>query len=201
MNGTKILYVNRTMNADALTIIVFAKKSDKFNENIIWKVIDDIKPRSCCMVTFRSDMVVYAIHNAACYKTAYTPAIFGRRFCVTEDKNGVTLVEDGNSSSTNSIEIRSNIKSPKDIDVCLNNDGRDLLVQKSVKFDQIAKFSPVDKLYFGIVAEANEGENLCQAVLTSDIFFEVDIKDKEEITIGLYGNKDDGFRFRVENEK
>ena len=50
-------------------------------------------------------------------------------------------------------------------------------------------------------SEIQEGDQLSSAVLNSDSFFEQDLEGMSEVTVGLYGNAQDGYMFKIDSWK
>ena len=57
------------------------------------------------------------------------------------------------------------------------------------------------KLYWGLASEIQEGAQISSAVLNSDQFFEQDLEGVSEVTVSLYGNAEDGYQFKLENQR
>lgn len=60
---------------------------------------------------------------------------------------------------------------------------------------------PRPKLYWGLAFNIREGEPLESADIVSDSLFEQDLEGVTEVTVGLYGNAEDGYQFRVDSWK
>lgn len=129
------------------------------------------------------------------------PAVIGSRFCVAKDSTGIVLRADGNASSTTAIDVCSDIQTPGGVSVSLYKDGRVVMTKQVVSYNQKATFVLHPKLYWGLASEIQEGDQLSSAVLNSDSFFEQDLEGVSEVTVGLYGNPEEGYRFEVESQK
>ena len=76
-----------------------------------------------------------------------------------------------------------------------------MMTKKIVAYDQKATFVLHTKLYWGLASEIQEGDQLSSAVLNSDSFFEQDLEGMSEVTVGLYGNAQDGYMFKIDSWK
>ncbi len=76
-----------------------------------------------------------------------------------------------------------------------------MMTKKIVAYGQKATFVLHPKLYWGLASEIQEGEQLSSAVLNSTSFYELDLEGLTEVTIGLYGNAQSGYDFKVDSKK
>ena len=69
-------------------------------------------------------------------------------------------------------------------------------------YDQKATFVLHPKLYWGPgLRKSRRGTSVSSAVLNSDSFFEQDLEGMSEVTVGLYGNAQDGYMFKIDSWK
>ncbi|WNX84579.1 hypothetical protein RWV98_18700 [Agathobaculum sp. NTUH-O15-33] len=205
MNSTvKLHYVNRSLNLDKPKIFVFAKNElptfDALKDGIAWKVIDKVGRESACTFSFPIETMVRASWDNGTCNTKSLSVCTGQRYIVTEDDTGIVLLADGSATDTRSIDVVSDIHTHDGISVDLYKDGRILMSKRIVAYGQKATFELHPKLYWGVASEIQEGEDLSSAVLNSDSFFEQNLEGITEATIGLYGNAQDGYMFKVESQ-
>ena len=204
-NQIKITYVNRSMNEDLPKIFLFLKNEiptfDALKDGVAWRVIPDVGRGSQCTVTYPIETAVSASWNDHACRTAMLTASIGKRYHIVEDGTGITIDEDGNAANTRSIDVANDIRVPGGISVDLYKDGKLMMRKKTVAYDQKAIFVLHPKLYWGLASEIQEGDQLSSAVLNSDSFFEQDLEGVSEVTVGLYGNPEEGYRFEVESQK
>ena len=204
-SNIKITYVNRSMNQDLPKIFLFLKNEiptfDVLRDGVAWRVIEDVGHGSSCKLNYPIETEVSASWNDHTCQTAMLLSAIGKRYCVVEDETGITIVEDGNAGNTRSIDVASQIHVTNGISVDLYKDGKLMMRKKTVAYDQKATFVLHPKLYWGLASEIQEGEQLSSAVLNSDSFFEQDLEGVTEVTVGLYGNAQDGYRFAIESQK
>ena len=203
--NVKITYVNHSMNLDQPAVFLFAKNEiptfDALRDGVAWRVITKIGRSSSCTFNFPIATQINASWNDGCCHTATMPAQIGSKFCVTKDDTGIVLLGDGNAASTTAIDVRNDIQTPGGISVNLYKDGRIMMTKKIVAYDQKATFILHPKLYWGLASEIQEGDQLSSAVLNSDSFFEQDLEGVSEAVVGLYGNAQDGYHFKVDSWK
>ena len=204
-NHIKITYVNRSMNQDLPKIFLFLKNElptfDALRDGVAWRVIEDVGRGSSCTLNYPIETAVSASWNGHSCQTAMLDSTIGKRYCVVEDETGITITESGNAGNTRSIDVASKIHVINGISVDLYKDGKLMMRKKTVAYDQKATFVLHPKLYWGLASEIQEGEQLSSAVLNSDSFFEQDLEGVSEVTVGLYGNAEDGYCFKIESQK
>ena len=204
-SNVNIKYVNHSMNLDQPSVFVFTKNEipsfDALREGVAWRVINKVGRGSSCNFTFPISTEISASWNDGCCRTAMLPAVIGSRFCVAKDSTGIVLRSDGNASSTTSIDVCSDIQTPGGVSVSLYKDGRVVMTKQVVSYNQKATFVLHPKLYWGLASEIQEGDQLSSAVLNSDSFFEQDLEGVSEVTVGLYGNAEDGYSFKIDDWK
>lgn len=200
----KITYTNRSMNVDLPKIFVFTKNEipsfDSLRDGIAWKVIDRIGRESSCQFDFPTLTEVCAAWNNGECKTNKLPINIGDNYSVVGDDTGIVLTKDGSACNTRSIDVCNNIHVKNGVSVQLYKEGRLLATKKTVGYDQKATFVLHPKLYWGVASEIEEGQELSSAVLNSHSFFELNLEGVSEVKLGLYGNSEDGYQFKVEEE-
>lgn len=67
--------------------------------------------------------------------------------------------------------------------------------------DQKPSFVPHPKLYWGMAPEIQEGQEIDSAMLNPDSFFELDLEGVSEVTVALCGNEEDGYQFKIEDQR
>ena len=204
-NNVKITYVNRSMNQDLPKIFLFLKNEiptfDALKEGVAWRVLEDVGRGSSCKLNYPIETAVSASWNDHTCQTAMLDSTIGKRYCVAEDETGITISEDGNAGNTRSIDVANKIHVANGISVDLYKDGKLMMRKKTVAYDQKATFVLHPKLYWGLASEIQEGEQLSSAVLNSDSFFEQDLEGVSEAVVGLYGNAQDGYQFKIDSWK
>lgn len=204
-SNVNIKYVNHSMNLDQPSVFVFTKNEipsfDALREGVAWRVINKVGRGASCDFTFPISTEISASWNDGCCRTAMLTASIGKRYHIVEDGTGITIDEDGNAGNTRSIDVANDIRVPGGISVDLYKDGKLMMRKKTVAYDQKATFVLHPKLYWGLASEIQEGDQLSSAVLNSDSFFEQDLEGVSEVTVGLYGNPEEGYRFEVESQK
>ena len=203
--NVKITYVNHSMNLDQPSVFLFVKNEiptfDVLRDGVAWRVINKVGRSSSCTFNFPISTQINASWNGGCCQTATMPAPIGAKFCVTKDDTGIVLLGDGNAASTTAIDVRNDIQTPGGVSANLYKDGRILMTKNIVAYDQKATFVLHPKLYWGLASEIQEGEQLSSAVLNSDSFFEQDLEGVSEAVVGLYGNAQDGYQFKIDSWK
>ena len=201
--NVKITYVNHSMNLDQPSVFLFVKNEiptfDALTDGVAWRVINKVGRRSSCTFNFPIATQINAAWNGGCCQTATMSASIGSKFCVTKDDTGIVLLGDGNAASTTAIDVRNDIQTPGGVSVNLYKDGRIIMTKNIVAYDQKATFILHPKLYWGLASEIQEGEQLSSAVLNSVSFFEQDLEGVSEAVVGLYGNAQDGYQFKVDS--
>ena len=204
-SSVKIKYVNHSLNLDQPSVFIFAKNEiptfDALKDGVAWRVINKVGRNSSCTFTFPYATEISASWNDGSCRTVTMPVSIGSKFCVTKDDTGIVLLGDGIAPSTTAIDVLNNIQTPGGISVSLYKDGRVMMTKKIVAYDQKATFVLHPKLYWGLASEIQEGEELSSAVLNSDSFFEQDLEGVSEAVVGLYGNAQDGYMFKVDSWK
>lgn len=204
-SNVKIKYVNHSLNLDQPSVFLFAKNEiptfDALRDGVAWRVISRVGRNSSCTFTFPTATQISASWNDGSCRTATMPVTIGSKFCVTKDDTGIVMTGDGNALNTTSIDVLNNIQTPGGISVNLYKDGRIMMTKKIVAYDQKATFVLHPKLYWGLASEIQEGEELSSAVLNSDSFFEQDLEGVSEAVVGLYGNAQDGYMFKIDSWK
>lgn len=205
MSNIKITYVNRSMNKDLPKIFVFTKNEvptfDALKDGVAWKVIENVGRESSCEFSFPIETDVRAAWNENTCKTKSLPSDIGSRYVVAQDETGIVLQRDGNAGNVRSIDVCNDIHVKNGISVELYKDQRLMMCKNIVAFGQKATFVIHPKLYWGVASEIQEGELLSSAVLESDHFYEQNLEGVSEVVIGLYGNAQDGYQFKVENQE
>lgn len=198
----KITYTNRSMNVDLPKIFVFTKNEipsfDVLNESVAWKVIEKIGRESSCEFEFPIITEVCAAWNNGTCKTKKLPITIGDNYAVREDSTGIVILKDGDASNTRSIDVCNEIHVQNGIAVQLYKDGRLLVAKNIVGYDQKATFVLHPKLYWGLASEIEEGQDLSSAVLDSHHFYELNLEGVSQVKLGLYGNAEEGYQFKVE---
>jgi hypothetical protein len=201
-NDVHITYVNNSMNPDHPTIFVFAKNLaptfDTLKDGVAWRVMPEIGKGSSSSFVFPVATTVQAAWGDG-NKTAQLNAVIGKRYTVEEDNTGIVLIENGNASQSNAIEVSSLVQVEGGISAQICKDGKPLLTENIVAYDQKATFILHPKLYWGIASEIQEGQLISSAVLNTDDFFEQDIEGVTRTTVTLVGNPREGYNFVLNN--
>ena len=201
----KINYLNKSMNRDTPQIFLFLKNDvpsfDALQEGVAWKVIDRVGRGSSCTVTYPVQTMVSASWNDGSCRTRMLPSTIGSGYIVVEDETGITVINDGNASNTRSIDVTNSVHVSNGVSVDFYKDGKLMMTRKTVAYGQRATFVLHPKLYWGVASEILEGDNLSSAVLDSDCFFELDLEGVSDVTVALYGNAEEGYQFKVEDQK
>jgi len=200
-----IKYVNKSMNKDLPKIFIFAKNEvptfDALKEGVAWKVIDKVGRESSCEFSFPIDTEVLAAWNNNSCKTKKLNADIGGKYIVEEDATGIVMNKDGNAASTRAIDVTNDIHVQNGVSVELYKDGKLMMCKNVVGFGQKATFVLHPKLYWGVASEIQEGELLSSAVLDSEHFFEQNLEGVSNVQIALYGNAQEGYEFKIENQE
>lgn len=198
----KITYTNRSMNVDLPKIFVFTKNEiptfDALKDGVAWKVIERIGRESSCQFEFPIITEVCAAWNDGTCKTKKLPVNIGENYVVREDDTGIIIEQDGAAGNIRSIDVCNEIHVQNGISVQLYKDGRLLVSKNIVGFDQKATFVLHEKLYWGLASEIQEGQELSSAVLNTHHFYELNLEGVSEVKLGLYGNAEEGYQFKVE---
>jgi hypothetical protein len=204
-SSVNITYVNKSMNMDLPNIFIFMKNEiptfDCLEDGVAWKVIKDVGRESSCQFVFPIDTEVSSSWNGGSCKTNKLPSVIGNKYIVSKDDTGIVITADGSAGNTRSIDVCNNVHVENGISVDLYKDGRIMMSKNIVGYDQKATFVLHPKLYWGIASEIQEGEQLSSAVLDSDHFFEQNLEGVSNVTIALYGNAQDGYQFKIENQQ
>ena len=204
-SNVRIKYVNHSMNLDQPSVFIFTKNEiptfDVLRDGVAWRVINKVGRSSSCTFDFPISTQISASWNSGSCHTATMPVEIGNKFCVVKDETGIVLQGGGNASSSTAIDVHNNIQTVGGISVNLYKDGRIMMTKKIVAYDQKATFVLHPKLYWGLASEIQEGDQLSSAVLDSDSFFEQDLEGMSEVTVGLYGNAQDGYMFKIDSWK
>ncbi|WNX84578.1 hypothetical protein RWV98_18695 [Agathobaculum sp. NTUH-O15-33] len=204
-NLIKINYVNKSMNRDMPKIFLFLKNEiptfDCLHEGVAWKVIDRIGRGSSCAITYPIETMISASWNDHTCKTKTLISSIGSRYVVEEDETGITIAADGTAGNTRSIDVSNNVHVGNGVSVDLYKDGKLMMTKQTVAYGQKATFVLHPKLYWGVASEIQEGDQLSSAVLNSDSFFEQNLEGVSEVTVALYGNAEDGYTFKIEDQK
>jgi hypothetical protein len=201
----KITYVNRSMNLDLPKIFIFTKNEiptfDALKEGVAWKVIENIGRESSCEFSFPIQTQIKASWENNSCKTRSLQSDIGSRYSVTQDETGIVMNADGDAGNIRSIDVCNKVHIKNGISVELYKDNRLMMCKNIVAYNQKATFVVHPKLYWGVASEIQEGEFLSSAVLDSEHFFEQNIEGVTEVVIGLYGNAEDGYQFKVEKQQ
>lgn len=205
MSTINITYVNKSMNKDLPKIFIFAKNEvptfDALKEGVAWKVIEDVGRESSCTFQFPIETQVRAAWANNTCKTKALDADIGSRYMVQSDDTGIVLAQAGNAPSTRAIDVVNDVHVSNGVSVELYKDGRLMMCKNVVGFGQKATFVLHPKLYWGVASEIQEGELLSSAVLDSEHFFEQNLEGVSNVQIALYGNAQEGYQFRIENQE
>lgn len=203
-SNIKITYINRSSNLYLPKIFIFAKNEipsfDVLKEGCAWKVIEKIGRESSCEFEYPLLTEVCAAWNNSQYKTKKLPANIGKNYVVKEDNSGIIIDRNGNATNPKYIELCNEIHVKNGVSVHLYKDGHLLLTKKVVGFGQKATFVLQPRLYWGIASEIEEGQDLSSAIINSNSFYELNLEAVSEVKIGLYGNPQDGYHFKVEEQ-
>ncbi len=203
-NSVKITYVNESANQDLPKIFLFLKNEiptfDALRDGVAWRVIEDVGRGSSCEFNYPIETAVRASWNNGTCRTALLDSSIGRRYCVTEDDTGIVIAADGDAGNTRSIDVVNDIRVGGGVSADLYKDGHIMMTKDIVAYGQKATFVLHPKLYWGLASEIQEGELLSSAVLDSASFFELDLEGLTEVTVGLYGNAQDGYQFKVDSK-
>lgn len=203
-SNIKITYTNRAFNLELPKIFIFAKNEissfDVLKEGCAWKVIERLGRESSCEFEYPLITEVCATWNNSQYKTKKLPANKGENYIVKEDTSGIIIDRDGNATNSKYIELCNEIHVKNGVSVHLYKDGRLLVTKKVVGFGQKAPFVLQPKLYWGIASAIEEGQDLSSAIINSHSFYELNLEGVSEVKIGLYGNPEDGYQFKVEEQ-
>lgn len=204
-SNVKITYVNRSMNKDLPKIFVFTKNEvptfDALKEGVAWKVIEDVGRESSCDFIFPITTEVRSAWNGNSCKTKCLPSDIGSRYVVEKDDTGIVLSKSGNAGNVRSIDVCNEVHVKNGVSVELYKDDRLMMCKNIVGFAQKATFVLHPKLYWGVASEIQEGEMLSSAVLDSDHFFEQNLEGVSSVVIGLYGNAEAGYQFKIESQE
>lgn len=203
-SNIKITYTNKSMNVDLPKIFIFTQNQipsfDVLKESVAWKVIDKIGRDSSCEFEFPIVTEVCAAWNNGTCKTKKLPVNIGENYVVKENNTGIIIEKDGNAVNTRSIDVCNEIHVQNGLSVQLYKAGRLLVAKNIVGFDQKATFVLHPKLYWGLASEIEEGQDLSSAVLNSHIFYELNLEGVSEVKVGLYGNSEEGYQFKVDEQ-
>ncbi len=111
------------------------------------------------------------------------------------------LTKEGNAGNTRSIDVVNDVQVDGGINVSLYKDGHVMMTKNIVAHGQKATFVVHPKLYWSLASEIQEGEQLSSAVLDSTKFQELDLEGLTKVTVGLYGNAQEGYEFRVDSKR
>jgi len=204
MNDVKITYVNHSGNKDTPTVFLFTKNEvptfDALRDGVAWRTFERIGRGSCATAVFPVDTQVSTSWDSGCCRTAQLTAQIGCGYQVSKDETGIILTKNGNAGNTRSIDVTNNIRVSGGISVNLYKDGHIMMTKDIVAYGQKATFVLHPKLYWGLASEIQEGEQLSSAVLDSASFYELDLESLSEVTVGLYGNAQDGYQFKVDSK-
>lgn len=205
MNFIRIKYVNRSMNRDMPKIFLFLKNGiptfDALREGVVWKVIENVDCGSSCTVVFPIETMVSASWADRTCQTPMIKSSIGSGYAVLDSKTGIILEAVGNAGNTRSIDVVNKVHVENGINVDLYKDGRLIITKQTVAYGQKASFVLYPRLYWGLASEIQEGAQISSAVLSSDRFFEQDLKGMSEVTVALYGNAEEGYQFKLEDQK
>ncbi|WP_068475034.1 hypothetical protein [Saccharicrinis aurantiacus] len=201
----KITYTNKSMNKDLPTVFVFTKNEiptfDVLKEGVAWRTIPDIGRGSSSSFVFPIITEVGATWKGGMNKTQVLSSDIGKRYTVSKNDTGIVLAQNGNASDTKSIDINNDANIPDGVSASLYKDGKLMMTKNIVGYGQKATFVLKPKLYWGIASEIQEGALLNSAVLNTDHFFEQDLEGVTEVNISLNGNAEDGYSFKIDNQK
>jgi len=204
-NSVKITYVNDSANQDLPKVFLFLKNEiptfDALREGVAWRVIEDVGRGSSCEFVYPIETSVSASWSDNTCRTALLESSIGKRYCVTEDDTGITILSSGDAGDTRSIDIVNDIHVSGGISADLYKDGKLMMRKNIVAYGQKATFVIHPKLYVGLASEIQEGELLNSAVLNSDRFQELDLEGLTELTFALTGNAKDGYEFVIKSQK
>ena len=204
-SNVKITYVNHSLNLDRPSVFLFVKNEiptfDALKEGVAWRVIEKVGRGSSCDFVFPVETEISASWAGGNCKTNQLPAAVGSKFAVTKDSTGIVLTGIGNAANTRSIDVVNQVQTIGGVSVNLYKDGRIMMTKQIVAYDQKATFVLHPKLYWGLASEIQEGEQISSAVLNSDHFFEQDLEGVTDVTVALYGNAEEGYRFEIESQR
>lgn len=204
-NIIKINYVNNSMNRDNPKIFLFLKNEiptfEALKDGVAWKVIENVGRGSSCRVLYPIETMVSASWNDRSCQTQRLVSSIGSRYVVLDDATGITIGQSGNAGNSRSIDVVNNVHVQNGISVDLYKDNHLMMRKHTVAYDQKATFVLHPKLYWGLASEIQEGEQLSSAVLNSEHFFEQNLEGVTEVTVSLNGNAEDGYLFKIEDQK
>lgn len=200
--GTKICYVNKSVNKDLPQVFIFAQNEtsnfDTIEEEVAWKVIKNIGRGSRSTFYYSQEYCVQASWDHDSNKTAQIPAKLGGKYQVVQDTTGIVLKPDGDASDPRTIEMVNAIEVANGVAAQFCNNNQVMLEKRQVGYDQSAVFRPSKKIYFGLASEITEGSSLQSAVISSRKFFELDLTGLSYVMISLNGNAESGYQFQIE---
>jgi len=193
------------MDMDLPKIFIFLKNEiptfDCLEDGIAWKVIEDVGRESSCQFIFPIETEVGASWNGGSCHTSVLPSDIGSKYSVLKDNTGITIISDGIAGDTKSIDVCNSVHVENGISADMYKDGRIMMSKNIIAYGQKATFVLHPKLYWGIASEIQEGAQLSSAVLNSNCFFEQDLEGVSNVTVALYGNAEDGYQFKLENQQ
>ncbi|WP_068475042.1 hypothetical protein [Saccharicrinis aurantiacus] len=200
--GTKICYINNSVNKSLPQVFVFAQNEtpnfDCLEEGVAWSVIKNIGRGSRSTFYYNDQFSVQAYWDNFSNKTAQITAKIGSKYQVMQDTTGIVLKPDGEASDEKTIEIENTIEVIDGISAQFCNSGKILLAKNQVGYGQSAIFKPTNKIYFGLASDITRGSSLKSAVLSSTKFFELDLTGFTYVEISLNGNAQKGYQFQIE---
>ena len=198
----KLNYINKSNDTNDTPILIYQKNVASTNSPpIAWTVIEHCGRGANHPFVFPVNFQVAAKDSYGNY-TPRQDSYPGQAFEMVLDNSGDVLrLASTSPKNPSEVEIRNNLAQGS-IDACIYKDGKLLAKQSDLAPGQKADFEFQPKIYCGVVAQVQEGEELSSAI-TMEASTEINLFGISSADLVLYGGgagkNAEPFEFRLEN--
>ncbi len=177
IGDVKITYVNHSGGKDTPAVFLFTKNEppsfDTRKDGVSKRAFERVGCSSRTKAAFPVSAKAIASWDGGSCQTVYLAAEIG-----------------GDTAATDSTGINGDF----------DKDGHTMMAKNILACGRKAIFMLLPKFYWGLTSEAQEGGQFGSAALNSASFYGLDLEGLTEVTVGLYGNAKDGYKFKIDSK-
>jgi hypothetical protein len=163
----KLNFINRSNDTNNSHVVIFGRNvATAFNElPVAWQVIQRCGQGDNHPLVYPVTMTVSAGDSYGNF-TPQLPAEFGQQFAMISTPSGDRLVQVGDSSSPDEVEVLNSLETGS-IDAYIHKAGKVFATKTSIAPQQKAVFHFQPSIWIGAVSEIEEGATMNSAIVSS----------------------------------
>lgn len=200
-NNINIRYENHSSDTVS-DVLVFTKNTRADLDALpptAWQVISKVGYNGYHSFVYTIDTKIEVSWDGGNTGVMPTDTTEGTVWSLTTVGQDYQLEQTGLTTLSNEIDVINNVHVANGIAVTLLKDGKAVMTQPLVGFDEKAEFGLTPKIYVGLVSNVIEGDTLKSAVMSKD-FTQFDLTGLSAFTFGLYGDLKNGYFFKMISE-